>query len=178
MQQTTGHWGLVVDELFLHFVFDLDGDGKPVSIDFTMESVGRDWFKDGKVMMKEDVGSTSLPLPAIIAIADSLIIQFGDYRRLYRNSQTFADILVEIVCDVERKDLPLQSLQNVTGTSLLAFPMTEIDRPRKPRKSGKKITEETKSSVTWEDVVDAEINEESNKLELEVVVPKPCCVLL
>lgn len=51
-------------------------------------------------------------------IGETLILQFGDYRRLYRNCQTFADIFVQIDCDVECKAFSSPSIQNFIANSL------------------------------------------------------------
>ena len=72
---------------------------------------------------KEEIGSTSLQLEAINAIGETLILQFGDYRR---NCQTFTDIFVQIVCDVESKAFSSPSIQNFIANSILAFPLTTI----------------------------------------------------
>jgi hypothetical protein len=37
---------------------------------------------EGKVTAKEEIGSTTLPLPAIKAVGEALIVEFGEYRRL------------------------------------------------------------------------------------------------
>eukprot|EP00842_Homolaphlyctis_polyrhiza_P007087 jgi/Hompol1/968/HPOL_000242-RA len=128
-----------------------------------------------------DIGSTSLPLEAIAAIGETLIVHFGDYRRLYRNCQTFAEILVEIVCDVDRQAFPSTSIQNVIATSLLAFPLTTIGGSMmhiNKRNFAKNIIKKSKNAISWEEVVDAEINDEINKIGLDVVGSKPRCLLI
>jgi hypothetical protein len=122
---TAGHWGVVVDGLLHHLVFRLDEDRKPVGVEFERGDFKERWIDEGKAT-KEEIGSTSLPLDAIKAVGESLILQFGNYRRLYRNCQTFADIFVQIVCDVERKAFSSPSIQNVIANTLLAFPLTTI----------------------------------------------------
>lgn len=77
-----------------------------------------------KVSVKDEIGKTFLPLIAIKAVVETLILQFGDYRRLYRNCQTFADIFVHIICDLKAFSLP--SIQNIIANTLLAFPLTTI----------------------------------------------------
>ncbi|KAL5032733.1 hypothetical protein RTP6_000800 [Batrachochytrium dendrobatidis] len=123
---TTGHWGIVVDGLLHHLVFKLDQNRQPVGIKFKREDFEQEWIDEGKVIAKEEIGSTSLPLEAIAAVGESLILHFGDYRRLYRNCQTFADIFVQIVCDVDHKAFSSPSIQNVIATTLLAFPLTTV----------------------------------------------------
>ncbi|KAK6094102.1 hypothetical protein MT418_005917 [Batrachochytrium dendrobatidis] len=119
---TTGHWGIVVDGYLNHLVFKLDQNRQPVGIEFESQRFRQEWIDEGKVTAKEEIGSTSLPLDAIAAVGESLILHFGDYRRLYRNCQTFADIFVQIVCDVDHKAFSSPSIQNVIATTLLAFP--------------------------------------------------------
>ncbi|XJO72331.1 hypothetical protein BDV3_003461 [Batrachochytrium dendrobatidis] len=79
---TTGHWGIVVDGLLHHLVFKLDEDRQPVGIEFERQDFKQQWIDEGKVTAKEEIGSTSLPLEAIKAVGESLILHFGDYRRL------------------------------------------------------------------------------------------------
>jgi hypothetical protein len=81
---TAGHWGVVVDGLLHHLVFRLDEDRKPVGVEFERGDFKERWIDEGKAT-KEEIGSTSLPLDAIKAVGESLILQFGNYRRLYRN---------------------------------------------------------------------------------------------
>ena len=69
---------------------------------FESQIFRQEWIDKVKVTAKEEIGSTSLPVNAIKAVGKPLVLQFGNYRRLYRNSQTFGDIFVQIVCDVER----------------------------------------------------------------------------
>ena len=120
-----GHWGVVVSGILHHLVFKVDDDRKPIGIKFLQQTFEQEWIDEGKVSMKEEIGSTSLPLEAIKAVGETLILQFGNYRRLYRNCQTFADIFVQIVCDVERKSSS-PCIQNVIANTLLAFPLTTI----------------------------------------------------
>ena len=120
------HWGVVVDGYLNHLVFKLDEGRRPVGIKFKSENFEQEWIDEGKVTAKEKIVSTSLPLTAIKAVGESLILHFGDYRRVYRNCQTFADIFVQIVCDVERKAFSSHSIQNVIANTLLAFPLTTI----------------------------------------------------
>ncbi|OAJ39192.1 hypothetical protein BDEG_23056 [Batrachochytrium dendrobatidis JEL423] len=178
---TTGHWGIVVDGLLHHLVFKLDEDRQPVGIKFKREDFEQEWIDEGKVTAKEEIGSTSLPLEAIKAVGESLILHFGDYRRLYRNCQTFADIFVQIVCDVDHKAFSSPSIQNVIATTLLAFPLTTVGGSImhiKQKNFIKKVIKKTKKAISWEDIVDAEINDEINKIELGIVGSKTSCSLI
>jgi hypothetical protein len=102
-----GHWGVVVDGLLHHLVFRMDEDRRPVGVEFERADFKERWINEGKVSAKEEIGSTSLPLTATKAVGETLILQFGNYQRLYRNGQTFADIFVQSICDVA------PSIQNV-----------------------------------------------------------------
>ncbi|KAL5035123.1 hypothetical protein RTP6_002863 [Batrachochytrium dendrobatidis] len=178
---TTGHWGIVVDGLLHHLVFKLDEDRQPVGIKFKREDFEQEWIDEGKVTAKEEIGSTSLPLEAIKAVGESLILHFGDYRRLYRNCQTFADIFVQIVCDVDHKAFSSPSIQSVIATTLLAFPLTTVGGSImhiKQKNFIKKVIKKTKKAISWEDIVDAEINDEINKIELGIVGSKTSCSLI
>jgi hypothetical protein len=108
---TAGHWGVIVDGYLNHLIFKLNEDRKPVGIMFESQIFRQEWIDDGKAK-KEKIGSTLLQLEAIKAIGETLILQFGDYRRLYRNCQTFADIFVQIVCDGGHYDFSSPSIQN------------------------------------------------------------------
>lgn len=177
---TAGHWGIVVDGLLHHLVFKLDDDRKPVGFKFKREDFEEEWIDDGKAT-KEEIGSTSLPLEAIKAIGETLILQFGDYRRLYRNCKTFADIFVQIVCDMECKAFSSPSIQNVIANSLLAFPLTTVGgfiMHTKQKKFFMKVFKKTKKAISWEDMVDVEINDEINKIRLDVVGSKSSCFLM
>ena len=177
---TAGHWGVIVGGLLNHLVFKLDHDGKPVGIEFLQQTFKQEWMDDGNAK-KEEIGSTSLQLEAINAIGETLILQFGDYRRLYRNCQTFADIFVQIVCDVELKAFSSPSIQNFIANSLLAFPLTTIGGSimhNKQKKFVMKVIKKTKKAISWEDMVDAEINDEINKIRLDVVGSKSGCFLM
>jgi hypothetical protein len=178
---TTGHWGVVVDGLLHHLVFTLDEGRKPVGTKFKREDFEQEWIDKGKVTAKEEIGSTSLPLNAIKAVGESLILQFGDYRRLYSNCQTFADIFVQIVCDVERKALSSHSIQNVIANTLLAFPLTTIGGSvmhSKQQKFVSRVIKKTKKAISWEDLVDDEINNEINEIGLGIVSSKSGCSLM
>lgn len=178
---TTGHWGLVVDGYLNHLIFKLDEDRKPVGIKFKSENFEQEWIDQGKVTAKEEIGSTSLPLAAIKAVGEALILQFGNYQRLYRNCQTFADIFVQIVCDVERKAFSSPSIQNVIANTLLAFPLTTISGSimhTNQRNFVKRVIKKTKKSISWEDIVDAEINDEIIKIGLGIVSTKSRCSLM
>ncbi len=178
---TTGHWGIVVDGLLHHLIFKLDEDKKPVGIMFQREDFEQEWIDEGKVTAKEDIGSTSLPLEAIKAVGETLILQFVNYQRLYRNCQTFADIFIQLVCDVERKAFSSPSIQNVIANTLLAFPLTTMGGSimhTKQRNFVKKVIQKTKKSISWEDVVDAEINDEIEKIGLGIVRSKSSCFLM
>ncbi|KAK6099373.1 hypothetical protein MT418_000793 [Batrachochytrium dendrobatidis] len=145
------------------------------------EDFKQEWIDEGKVIAKEEIGSTSLPLDAIAAVGESLILHFGDYRRLYRNCQTFADIFVQIVCDVDHKAFSSPSIQNVIATTLLAFPLTTVGGSVmhiKQKNFIKKVIKKTKKAISWEDIVDAEINDEINKIELGIVGSKTSCSLM
>ncbi len=178
---TAGHWGVVVDGILHHLVFKVDEDRKPIGIMFQGEYFREEWINEGKVSKKEEIGSTSLPLEAIKAVGETLILQFGDYRRLYRNCQTFADIFVQIVCDDERKAFSSPSIQHVIANTLLAFPLTTIGGSimhTKQQNFVKKVIKKTKKAISWEDVVDAEINDEINKIGLDIVSSKSGCFLM
>jgi hypothetical protein len=177
---TAGHWGVVVDGLLHHLVFRLDEDRKPVAIMFQGEYFHQEWIDGGKAT-KEEIGSTSLPLEAIKAVGETLILKFGNYRRLYRNCQTFADIFVQIICDVERKAFSSPSIQNVIANTLLAFPLTTISGSimhTKQKNFAKKVIKKTNKAISWEDIVDAEINDEINKIGLDIVSSKSGCFLM
>ncbi len=90
---TAGHWGLVVDGYMNHLIFKLDEDRKPVGVELESETFEQEWIDEGKATT-EEIGSSSLPLTTIKAVGETLILKFGNYQRLYRNSQTFADIFV------------------------------------------------------------------------------------
>jgi hypothetical protein len=168
-----------------------------VGIKFKSENFEQEWIDEGKVTAKDEIGSTSLPLTAIKAVGETLttslpltaikavgetlILQFGDYRRLYRNCQTFADIFVQIICDVERKAFSSPSIQNVIANTLLAFPLTTISGSvmhTKQQNFVKKDIKKTKKAISWEDIVDAEINDEINKIGLDIVSSKSSCFLM
>ncbi len=178
---TTGHWGVVVDGLLHHLVFTLNEDRKPVGIKFKREDFEQEWIDEGKVTAKEEIGSTSLPLNAIKAVGETLILQFGDYRRLYRNCQTFADIFVQIVCDVDCKAFSSPSIHTVIANTLLAFPLTTIGGSimhTKQRNFAKKAIKKTKKAISREDIVDAEINDEIHKIGLGIFGSKSGCSLM
>ena len=178
---TAGHWGVIIDGYLNHLIFKLNEDRKPVGIMFESQIFRQEWIDEGKVSMKEEIGSTSLPLEAIKAVGETLILQFGNYQRLYRNCQTFADIFVQIICDVERKAFSSPSIQNVIANSLLAFPLTTISGSimhTKQKNFVKKVIKKTKKAISWEDIVDAEINDEINKIGLEIVSSKSGCFLM
>ncbi|KAK6094103.1 hypothetical protein MT418_005918 [Batrachochytrium dendrobatidis] len=42
----------------------------------------------------------------------------------------------------------------------------------------KKVIKKTKKAISWEDIVDAEINDEINKIELGIVGSKTSCSLM
>ena len=175
-----GHWGVVVDGLLHHLVFSFDEDRRPVGVEFEREDFKERWIDKGKAT-KEEIGSTSLPLDAIKAVGETLILKFGNYRRLYRNCQTFADIFVQIICDVERKAFSSPSIQNVIANTLLAFPLTTISGSimhTKQKNFVKKVIKKTKKAISWEDIVDAEINDEINKIGLDIVSSKSGCFLM
>ncbi|EGF84116.1 hypothetical protein BATDEDRAFT_21869 [Batrachochytrium dendrobatidis JAM81] len=155
----------------------LDQNRQPVGIKFERQDFKQQWIDEGKVTAKEEIGSTSLPLDAIAAVGESLILHFGDYRRLYRNCQTFADIFVQIVCDVDHKAFSSPSIQNVIATTLLAFPLTTVGGSVMHIKQ-KNFVKKTKKAISWEDIVDAEINDEINKIELGIVGSKTSCSLI
>ena len=176
-----GHWGVVVDGYLNHLVFKLNEDRKPVGIMFESENFEQEWIDEGKVTAKDEIGSTSLPLEAIKAVGETLILQFGDYRRLYRNCQTFADIFIHIICDVERQAFSSPSIQNVIANTLLAFPLTTISGSimhTKQKNFVKKVIKKTNKAISWEDIVDAEINDEINKIGLDIVSSKSGCFLM
>ncbi|OAJ36662.1 hypothetical protein BDEG_20812 [Batrachochytrium dendrobatidis JEL423] len=102
---------------------------------------------------------------------------FGEGRRRYRNCQTFADIFVQIVCDVDHKAFSSPSIQNVIATTLLAFPLTTVGGSVMHIKQ-KNFVKKTKKAISWEDIVDAEINDEINKIELGIVGSKTSCSLM
>ncbi len=85
---TTGHWGIVVDNRLHHLIFK-KAEGKIAGIEFQTEYFRQILIDEGRVTSKEKIGSTSLPFEALRAVGEALILQFGDYRRLYRNCQTF-----------------------------------------------------------------------------------------
>ena len=177
----TGHWGVVVSGILHHLVFKVDDDRKPIGIKFLQQTFEQEWIDEGKVSMKEEIGSTSLPLEAIKAVGETLILQFGNYRRLYRNCQTFADIFVQIVCDVERKAFSSPSIQNVIANTLLAFPLTTIGGSimhTKQKNFVQRVIKKTKKAISWEDIVDAEINDEISKIGLGIVSSKSGCFLM
>ena len=176
-----GHWGVVVSGILYHLVFKLDNDRKPIGIKFLQQTFEQEWIDEGKVSMKEEIGSTSLPLEAIKAVGETLILQFGNYRRLYRNCQTFADIFVQIVCDVESKSFSSPSIQNVIANTLLAFPLTTIGgsilRTRQ-KNLVSRVIKKTNKAISWEDIVDAEINDEISKIGLGIVGSKSGCFFM
>ncbi len=110
----TGHWGILVDDMLYHLVLDLDQDKNPVGIEFRAGFFRQTWIDEGRVTSKEEIGSTTLPSEALEAIGETLILQFGDYRRLYRNSQAFADIFVQVVCDRQRNSTPIECHRSQT----------------------------------------------------------------
>ena len=154
---------------------------KPIGVEFDRGDFKERWIDQGKVTAKEEIGSTSLPLEAINSIGETLILQFGNYQRLYRNCQTFADIFVQIVCDVERKAFSSPSIQNVIANTLLAFTLTTISGSimhTNQRNFVKRVIKKTKKSISWEDIVDAEINDEIIKIGLGIVSTKSRCSLM
>ena len=178
---TAGHWGVVVDGLLHHLVFTLNEDRKPVGIKFLQQTFEQEWIDDGKVSTKEEIGSTSLPLEAIKAVGETLVLQFGNYRRLYRNCQTFADIFVQTVCDVESNAFSSPSIHNVIANTLLAFPLTTIGGSimhTKQQNFVRRVIKKTKKAISWEDIVDAEINDEINNIGLGIVSSKSGCSLM
>jgi hypothetical protein len=176
-----GHWGVVVSGILHHLVFKVDNDRKPIGIKFLQQTFEQEWIDEGKVSMKEEIGSTSLPLEAMKAVGETLILQFGNYRRLYRNCQTFADIFVQIICDVERKAFSSPSIQNVIANTLLAFPLTTIGGSivhTKQKNFVPRVNKKAKKAISWEDIVDAEINDEISKIGLGNVSSKSGCFLM
>src|SRR4051794_21818301 len=103
------------------WVFDLDSNGKTIGVEFEQVTFNEKWVEEGRAKI-EDVGHTTIPLVAIKAIGDSLIVQFQNYRKLYRNCQTFAEIFLELICDKESKPLSSTSI----STALIAFPLTLV----------------------------------------------------
>jgi hypothetical protein len=177
---TTGHWGVVVDGLLHHLVFKLNEDRKPIGVELEIQKFKQRWLDNGQAT-KEEIGTTSLPLECIEAVGETLILQFGNYRRLYRNCQTFADIFVQIVCDVERKAFSSSSIQNVIANTPLAFPLTTIGGSvmhTKQQNFVRRVIKKTKKAISWEDLVDAEINDEINKIGLGIVSSKSGCSLM
>ena len=177
---TTGHWGVVVDGLLHHLVFKLNEDRKPIGVELEIQKFKQRWLDNGQAT-KEEIGTTSLPLECIEAVGETLILQFGNYRRLYRNCQTFADIFVQIVCDVERKAFSSHSIQNVIANTLLAFPLTTIGGSvmhTKQQNFVRRVIKKTNKAMSWEDLVDAEINDEINKIGLGIVSSKSGCSLM
>ena len=112
------------------------------------------------------------------AIGETLILQFGDYRRLYRNCETFADIFVQIVCDADFKAFSWPSIRNFIANSLLAFPLTAIGGSIMHTKQKIFVMKVIKKAISWEDLVDSEINDEINKIRLDVVGSKSGCCLV
>jgi hypothetical protein len=175
-----GHWGVVVDGLLHHLVFKIDDRGKPVGVEFEQITFRERWIAE-KRATKEEIGSTSLPLEAIKAIGETLILEFGDYRRLYRNCQTFAEIFIQLICDVKCESFSTLSISQLLSFTLLAFPLTTISGTIihiKQRNFIRYAIQKTKKSLSWEDIVDAEINEEIAKIGLDIDPAKPKCSLM
>ena len=89
---------------------------------------------------------------------------------------------MQTVCNVERKAVSSPSLQHVSATTLVAFPVTTTDGSVLCSKEQTVVEKgkETSEPTCWKDAVDAEIKNDMNKLGLEVEVPKPKsrCTLL
>jgi hypothetical protein len=63
----------------------------------------------------------------------------------------------------------------------LAFPLTTTGGSvmhTKQRNFIKKVIKKTKKAISWEDIVDAEINDEINKIGLDIVSSKPGCFIM
>jgi hypothetical protein len=162
-----GHWGVVVDGLLHHLIFKIDDRGKPVGVEFEQGTFRERWITE-KRASKEEIGSTSLPLEAIKAIGETLILEFGDYRRLYRNCQTFAEIFIQLICDVKCESFSTLSVNQLLSVTLLAFPLTTISETIiRTKHNPRSAIQKTKKSLSWEDLVDAEINEEISKVGLD-----------
>jgi hypothetical protein len=176
-----GHWGIVVDGLFHHLVFQVDEHRKPFEIKFKREDFEDDWVNEENGA-REDIGLTSLPLEAIKAIGESLLLHFGDYRRLYRNCQTFAEIFTQLVCDVQSKPFGVISTHLEIKYTLIAYPLrthagTIIHVQQK--QFMKTAMKKSKNNSSWEDLVDAEITQEIKTMGLEIDRSKAsgCCLM-
>ena len=175
----SGHWGLVVDGFFHHVVFELDQDRNPVGVMFHGQNFRQKWIDEGKAQ-KEELGLTSLPLEAIRSIGDTLIIKFGNYQRLYRNCQTFAEILVQLICDKECKSFGTLSVKHTLASTLIAFPLTTPSGTIISQKQNKFITSavpKTNKIITWENLVEAEIREEISKITFYVDSKQKCIII-
>ena len=170
-----GHWGVVVDNKLHHLRFKLGLNCEPVGVIFEQVPFDKEWVNDKRATV-EDIGSTTMPLTAIDAIGYALILEFQDYRKLYRNCQTFAEIFIELICDIEHKPLSSTSAGKIMSTILIAFPLTTVGGSvvhLALKRSKSKMAERTKKALSWEDVVDAEITEELERIELKIEQDRP-----
>lgn len=179
--QSAGHWGILVGEMLYHLVLKLDNDKKPVEIVFLGESFKPKSVGDGKGI-QEEIGSTSFTVESIRAIGDALVLEMGDYHRLCRNSQAFAEILVQTICDVECKSSA--SLQIVDAKNLVAFSLTTTGGSIMHTKQsnvgllGMEIIKNSGEDISWKGLIDAEITCEISKIGLCFVGSQSRCFIL
>ena len=170
-----GHWGVVVDDFLHHLVFTINSNGVINGVELEIIKMKEHWKAT-----KEDIGSSTIPLLAVGAIGEALIIQFQDYRKLYRNCQTFAEIFVELICDIDCKPLASTSISKLITTTLIAFPLTTIGGSvvhLTLSKSKSNMIATTKENLSWEDLVDMDIKKLMEKTELNQEKPKKHSIL-
>ncbi len=183
----SGHWGVVIDNFLHHLVFIFDDDGKPTGIEFEVTSFKQRWMDNGRCTELVPIGTTNLSLNAISAICifvgcllipgEALIQNFGSYKRLYRNCQDFAELLIELVCLPGHRNFLSLPLSNIIAKTLIAFPMTTVGGTLmkiKQQKNRKATNRKTKADLSWESLVDAEIEEELR--EIGLTKPSKCII--
>jgi hypothetical protein len=119
------HWGLLVgDSLLVHFIYELDDNLKPIGIKLRQEHFNN-WGSDKAAVT--DIGTTSFDIYSdkdLSELGKELVLQFGGFRGIYRNSQAVADILVQFICNESiNENVEL----NVDENSLISLPMTTKD---------------------------------------------------
>ena len=170
-----GHWGIVVDGLLNHLVFELDSNGKVIGVEFEQVTFKDKWVIEGRVKV-EVVGQTTISSVAIKAIGDSLIVEFQNYRKLYRNCQTFAEIFLELICGTEGRSFSTTSIRKIVETALIAIPLTSVTGTVvcvALKRSKSEMIEKTKEALSWEDLVDKQIMDEVGKIESEMEKDSP-----
>jgi len=148
-----------------HLLLEFDENNKAVGIVFERHNYST--YVRNATVTKSVLGVTTLPLNAINAIGEALIAQFGDYRLLYRNCQTFAELFVQLICDTDPFEFPSLSVHDIVSAALVAFPLTTITGSIvkwKQKQYFRRTRLGVKEALSWQRLVDAEIEEEMEKL--------------